>query len=316
MIESWHSYPKVHALGHAAVKDILLDEVLVEEKVDGSQFSFGKFLSKEGEEYLRCRSRGAQIQVDAPDNMFKAGVDVARKLMPVLHLGWTYRGEYLAKPKHNTLAYDRTPKNHIIIFDINTGHEEYMPCDLKVFEATRLGLEVVPRIHAGTIESLEFFRSLLDRDSILGGQKVEGVVVKNYKRFGLDGHALIGKFVSESFKEAHGGDWKERNPGSGDILLGLVAKYKTSARWAKSVQHLREAGLLEDSPKDIGLLMKSARDDIHYECEPEIKEALFWWAWPKIARGTTAGLAEWYKEELLKKQFENEPSKQEVESQS
>lgn len=303
-MSSWNSYPKVFALGHAAITDILLDPVIVEEKVDGSQFSFAKLRNDAGELELRCRSRGAQLNVLAPDAMFQRGVDVAKDLFDQLTEGWTYRAEYLAKPKHNTLAYERTPKRHLIVFDVNTGEEKYLDYPAKASECDRLGLEIVPLIHAGTVDTIEFFRSLLDRVSILGGQKVEGVVVKNYRRFSADGKAMIGKFVSEAFKEVHGADWKERNPQQGDIVERLVGKYRTPARWAKAVQHLREGGQIENSPRDIGKLIPSASADIKAECEAEIKEALFAWAWPHIQRGTVAGLAEWYKQELLKRQFE------------
>lgn len=37
MTTSWHSYPKLYAMGHRAIADILLDDVIVQEKVDGSQ---------------------------------------------------------------------------------------------------------------------------------------------------------------------------------------------------------------------------------------------------------------------------------------
>lgn len=304
MIDSWHSYPKVHQIGHAAVKELMFDPVLVEEKVDGSQFSFGRFTSKEGEPYLRCKSKGVELNIEAPDNMFKAGVGTARELFPTLREGWAYRGEYLAKPKHNTLAYERTPAKHVILFDINNGQEAYLSRAEKEAEAARLGLEIVPVLHDGVVDTVEFFRSFLDRQSILGGQKVEGVVVKNYKRFGIDGKVLMGKFVSEEFKEVHGADWKERNPGHGDIIERLVQKFRTPARWAKSVQHLKEAGQLEGSPKDIGALMREAQKDIREECEAEIKELLFAWAWPDIQRRVNGGLPEWYKEQLLKAQFE------------
>lgn len=304
MIDSWHSYPKVHAIGHAAVRDLFLEDVTVEEKVDGSQFSFGRFISKEGEPYLRCKSKGVELTVEAPDNMFKPGVEVCKELFPLLHEGWAYRGEYLAKPKHNTICYDRIPAKHIIIFDINNGQESYLSYEEKAAEALRLGLEIVPRVHVGKVESAEFFRSFLERVSILGGQKVEGVVAKNYKRFGLDGKALMGKFVSEAFKEVHGADWKERNPGKGDIIALLIGKYRTPARWAKAVQHLKEAGQIESSPRDIGKLIPSTGKDIMEECGEEIKEALFKWAWPDIQRGVISGLPEWYKDELLKAQFE------------
>lgn len=304
MHAAWHAYPKVHAMGHAAIKDLFLDDVVVEEKVDGSQFSFGKFTSQEGTEYLRCRSKGVELTVEAPDKMFKRGVESARELFPLLRNGWAYRGEYLNSPKHNTLSYARVPAKHVILFDINSGQEAYLTRAEKEAEAARLGLEIVPVVHVGKVADLEFFRSFLDRESILGGQKVEGVVAKNYKRFGLDGKALMGKFVSEAFKEVHGAEWKERNPGQGDIVARLAHKFRTPARWAKAVQHLKEAGALEGTPRDIGKLIPATGDDIQAECEAEIKQLLFDWAWPDVRRGVVSGLAEWYKGELLKAQFE------------
>lgn len=304
IMTSWHTYPSVYALGHRYLTELLLDPVLVEEKVDGSQFSFGLFEGEEGP-YLRMRSKGAELNILAPDNMFKKGVEYVISIKDQLHLGWTYRGEYLAKPKHNALAYDRAPQNHIIIFDINTGEEEYMEYFAKVCEATRIGLETVPVIHNGRIEDIEHFRTYLDTTSHLGGQKIEGVVIKNYTRFGKDKKVLLGKFVSEAYKEVHAKEWKASNPTANDIVGYIIASLKTPARWNKAIQHLREAGLLEDSPRDIGLLMKEVPLDIQKEETDYIKDKLFEWAWPHIRRGTTGGLPEWYKEQLLVRQFDN-----------
>jgi hypothetical protein len=309
-MQSWTSYPKIYALGHSAVREILFDEVLVEEKVDGSQFSFGKFLDEEGKEYLRCRSKGAELNIYAPEKMFERAVTTARDLFPLLKLGWTYRGEYLASPRHVTLCYERVPVKHIILFDIATGLETYMGRQEKEAEAVRLGLEVVPVVHQGKVETVEFFRSLLDRTSILGKQKIEGVVVKNYRRFGLDAKPLLAKFVSEAFKEIHGSSWREANPTQGDVVQRLIEKLRTPARWAKAMQHLAEAGQLEYSPKDIGKLMKEIARDTQEECSEQIKQALFDWAWPQIHRGTMSGAPEWYKEQLLKRQFETQPQVQ------
>ena len=301
MMESWHTYPQIFALGHKYVKDILTTPVLVQEKVDGSQLSWGLFSGTDAEP-LRVRSKGAPLNVLAPEKMFARGVETIIALP--LREGWTYRGEYLAKPKHNALAYDRIPAHHLILFDINTGHEEYLGYDAVCEEAARLGLEVVPRLHEGIVESLEMFRELLGRTSILGGQLVEGVVVKNYAMYGLDKKVLMAKFVSERFKEVHAAEWKMSNPQAGDVIETLIARYKTPARWEKAVQHLREAGTLEQAPKDIGALFKEVPADVLKECSDEIKAQLFAWAWPKIQRGITAGLPEWYKERLLSQQFE------------
>lgn len=299
------SYPSVFALGHKAITELLLDPVLVQEKIDGSQISFGWW--PDAELPLRVRSKGAEIQVLAPDSMFAAGVAAirARAETQQLHPGWIYRGEYLAKPKHNALAYDRIPKDHIILFDVEPGLAEYAAPGAVAAEADRLGWEAVPTLYAGVLEDVEMLRRLLDTPSVLGGQKIEGVVVKNYHRFGLDKHVLMGKYVSEAFKEVHAAEWKVANPNRLDVMQDLVRRYRTPARWMKAVQHLRERGELEDSPRDIGKLFKEVPEDVRRECEAEIKEALFAYAWKKhLSRGVTAGLAEWYKDVLLAKQFE------------
>lgn len=299
-----NSYPSIYALGHKYISELLLDPVLVEEKVDGSQFSFGRYKDQEGHEYLNCRSKGAIINMTAPEGMFIKAVEAVNCLD--LRLGWTYRAEYLAKPKHNSLSYDRIPKKHLIIFDINTGLETYLSYEDKKAEAERLGLDIVPILFEGMIETPELFRKLLDTESILGGQKIEGVVIKNYSRFGQDKKALFGKFVSEHFKEVHAREWKTTNPSTGDVIQNLINEYKTPARWQKAVQHLTESGAIESSPKDIELLMREVPIDIEKECVDEIKEKLFEFAWPKIKRGVIFGLPEWYKERLLEMQFNKE----------
>lgn len=176
--DSFHSYPQIFALGHRALAELLLDPVIVEEKVDGSQFSFGLFDQGDGERVLRCRSKGAQLNLVAPEKMFMRAVDVAKELP--LHLGWTY------------------------------------------------------------------------------------------------------------------------------IVDKLIDTLRTPARWHKAIQHLREAGSLDDSPRDIGNLMKEVQADIEKECMDLISQKLAEWALPQIRRGVIRGLPEFYKELLLKRQFEVE----------
>lgn len=293
-------YPKIYNLGHAAIKDIFKESVIIEEKIDGSQFSFCK-----NNDELFCRSKGADIHLESPEKMFTEAVDAIKELSPVLKEGYLYRAEYLKKPKHNALVYNRIPKKHIIIFDIQTGLEEYMSYTDKAIEAARIGLECVPILYEGMVESVEFFRDFLSKPSCLGGM-IEGVVVKNYQRFTLDKEAMLGKFVSESFKEVHRSEWKSSHPSKNDIIFCLIQEYKTPARWQKAIIHLRERGLIEDSPKDIGLIIKEVQRDILDECKGEIQEKLFNSFWSTVSRGVVRDFPEWYKDELLKKSFEKE----------
>jgi hypothetical protein len=303
-MNSWHSYPSIYNLGHRAIESLLTVRVNVEEKIDGSQFSFG--VDDDGQ--LHIRSKGAQMHIDAPEKMFSRAAETVKEISSTLTPGWTYRAEYLAKPKHNSLCYSRIPRQHLIVFDVNTGEEGYLPYARKATESIKIGLEVVPLMFSGELQTIDQFRRFLDSESVLGGQKIEGVVVKpsDYGLFGADKKVLMGKFVSEHFKEVHSREWKKSNPTNGDVLLALGEQYTTAARWQKAVLHLQERGLLEGSPRDIGALIKEVPADISKECADEIKDKLFAWAWPHIQRMTTRGLPEWYKEQLLKQQFERE----------
>lgn len=309
---SWGSYPSIYNLGHRAVRELLNYPHLVEEKIDGSQFSFGVFYEDNDLTHgleLRVRSKGAQMIPDAPEKMFNKAVETVKRIQHFLHPDWTYRAEYLQKPKHNTLAYDRVPEGNLILFDVSTGDQEWLGPYDKAIEAARLGLECVPMLACdthGSGTSLESLRAIIDgTQSVLGGQLIEGVVIKPLvPLYGIDKKTLLGKFVSERFKEAHKGAWKESNPMSGDILDRLVKTYTHPGRWTKAVQHLREAGTLLDAPQDIPALIREVRADVLKEEREAIQEALWKWAWPHLERRVTGGMAEWYKEQLLAKQFE------------
>lgn len=299
---SWHSYPKVYNLGHALLSSLLGEQnVLVQEKVDGSQFSFGRFGSE-----LRVRSRGTVMEVEEPEKMFAKAVKWVKENAERLSDGATYRGEYLMAPKHNTLAYDRHPVNHIILFDVTVGEECYLPPFELASEAIRLGLEVVPQLYYGPGKDLthEMIKEFMDRVSCLGGQKLEGIVIKNYFEFGPDKKVLMGKHVSEHFKETHKTDWKGRNPGKGDIIASLGETLRTTARWDKAIQHLKERGALQNAPQDIPNLLKEVKADVLAECGDLIREELFNYGWPHIQRIITRGLPEWYKEQLAASQFQ------------
>jgi hypothetical protein len=252
---------------------------------------------------LKCRSKGKQIILSAPEQMFNKAIDVVENLAKYLQPNWIYRCEYLEKPKHNVLAYSRIPDNHLMLYDINTGLEEYLPHETKLSYANAIGLETVPLLYSGRVDSFEMFKEFLGRDSILGGTKIEGVVAKNYSRFTQEKKAMMGKYVSEAFKEKHEKEWGAANPSGKDVAQQLIETYRTEARWHKSIQHLREQGLLEGSPRDIGLIIKGVSADIFKEEEGAIKDVLFQHFWKQLNRGVVAGLPDWYKQELAKSQF-------------
>lgn len=300
-----NSYPKIYNLGHSELVDLFNGPVIVEEKIDGSQISFGVTNDDE----LLIRSKGCSIDVNYPPKMFKTAVDNIMDIRGMLVPGAIYRGEYLAKPKHNTLKYSRVPLRNIIIFDIeipnDTGCLLFASPSCKLETCRLLGMECVPVILSGENIGIDLLKAALTKESVLGGVKIEGVVIKplNYDLFGRDKKVIMGKHVSEEFKEVHQKEWKTNNPGRKDSIEKIIERFRTTARWEKAFQHLRESGKIENSPKDIDALIKETQEDISEECSEEIKNLLYQEFGKEIKRRSTFGLPEWYKNKLLEAQF-------------
>lgn len=297
---------EIFALGHKAVEELFNGNVEITEKIDGSFFSW--MMDPSGE--LRMRSKGQALYFDAPSSkMFRPVMEIVEMVKDGLTPGWIYRGEFVGKPKHNTLAYNSTPPGLVAIFDIETSPGYHLNATDRQNEAHRLGFGWTPVIFSGVVpnnaSSIEILKSFLEKESCLGGPKIEGIVIKNYSQFD-HGHILMAKLVSEAFKEKHSTEWKKSNPGNKDILENIIEMYRVEARWRKAVQHLAEQGALDNSPKDIGPLLKEVATDVLKEEEDQIKALLWKYAWPKISRGITRGFPEWYKDELLKQQFEGD----------
>jgi hypothetical protein len=294
-------YSSPFNLGHRALAELFDGRVYIQEKVDGSQFSFGMV---DGE--LVCRSRGQIIPDLENSGMFLPGVKVVQDLAErgLLSDGWTYRGEYLRKPKHNTLPYDRVPAGHIILFDIDEGDQHYMDPRTVGTYADLLGLEAVPVFMiADSKPSMEELNDLMTRTSVLGNVKIEGIVIKNYNKYGPDSKVLMGKMVSDDFKEHHSKDWKNRNPTSKDFVGKIIEEYATQARWNKAIQHLQESNELNFEPQDIPLVLREVARDVLADEGEEIKQRLFKHFWKQISRGLTKGLPEHYKVWLAERQM-------------
>lgn len=291
-------YSSPYNFGHKALDKLFDGTVVVQEKIDGSQMSFQKV-----DGTVLMRSRRQEVFITDEKSMFKKTF-LTVATMPLTEC-YIYRGEYLAKPKQNTLFYDRTPEGFFILFDVDKGDQDYMLPDELEDEAERLGLECVPTLAVWTEKpAIDDLRKLIKTPSILGNVLVEGVVMKNYDRFDVDKKVLMGKYVSDAFREKHSGEWKKRNPKQIDVIMKLVEQYSTHARWRKAIQHLEEEGKIEGVVQDIPIVMKEVSLDIYEEDGDDIKEALFKYFWKVIARGVTRGLAEYYKEYLAEKALE------------
>ena len=296
-------YSKVWQLGHISVMDIFQDEVVVQEKVDGSLFSAAIL-----DGVLKFRSKGAELFFPTNNKLFSMACATFQALFEhdKLRPGYIYRGEAITAPKHNALEYNRIPRGGVILFDIQAPDHGFLSPDAVRQHATEdLDLEVVPTFFKGIVKREEIVETILGdwlkRESYLGGPVMEGVVVKNYYRWSSDGKNLMGKYVREDFKEINAKNWKGTNQSHSDILFTIAQSLKTEARWLKSIQHAAEDGKLTYEPKDIGMLIKLIQDDVKEEAADFIKQQLYAWGWPQIQRMLTGGFAEWYKRRLLQR---------------
>lgn len=293
------SYPSIYALGHKALGEGFLDrELIVQEKVDGSQFSV--MWTEAGWAY---RSKGVQVhKEDAPDlfrptiSHFEAVPDAIKALA---FPGTVFRGEAFKNERHNTLKYGRTPEGHFVLFDIERPGQQFEDPSTVRQWAGRLGVEPIRTIYVGKVEVSQI-QEWLKEESALGGTILEGVVLKPvaYDLFGVDKKLLIAKMVREDFKEMNGAAWKLNNPSRGDVVDALITKYRNNQRYKKAVQHLRDEGKLDGSPKDIGSLIAEVKKDIEKEERDAIAEALLNRFLPDILRGASGGIPDWYKAEL------------------
>ena len=230
------AYPKISHLGTRYVETIFDGEVEITEKVDGSQFAFGRI---DGE--LVCRSKGKVMPIDAPEKMFSKAVDHVINVESAIPDNTVYYAEYVSKPKHNSLTYGRVPDGYLMLFGIANKERDFMQPSRREIEiaAELLAIEPIPLLHSGK-SSVSHAIDFIGKESTLGGCEMEGVVVKAYRDCFIADRVypvMAAKYVGEAFKEVHK-NWKSENTGRGK-WDSFVEGYRTEARWQKAVQYLR-----------------------------------------------------------------------------
>lgn len=293
------AFPKILHIGDKQILDLFETEVEITEKIDGSQFGFGKTVDGE----LVMRSKGREITADTSDKLFLPAIEYVNSIEHLIPNGWFFYGETLHAPRHSTLAYDRVPKNHIALFAVYEVEQRvFHNYDTIKRYAEELDVDAVPILFRGETSAANVLDIVKNSPSYLGGQNIEGIVVKAYKPWMFLGQipltVMSGKYVTEEFKEVHTKDWSKLNTGKGKFDV-LKENYRTTARWNKAIQHLRESGELTGTPKDIGALIRETRIDIETEEKENIKDALWNIYKEDILKYSVFGLAQFYKEQLI-----------------
>lgn len=301
------AYKKIYALDNSNC-DIKPSAALVlQEKIDGSQISFGLI---DGE--LQIRSKNVVLERDNKD--FALALErvylAYEEISPYgLFNNKVFRGEFLRAPKHNVIQYDRAPEGNIAVFDIfDIDYGKYIDIDdeegrdnFSDLVEYILGFECVhpiatlPPLASRTLEDVEAeCAKYSNAESRLGG-KMEGIVVKKY---GEGGHRAA-KYVFEEYKEifTKKRDTKKKKQVV-DFQSYLHHNVNKEAVWQKAVQHLRDDGELNNDNSDIGKLLKEMNIDFMQENEEDLKEAAWKWGRANTLKHINYGFADWYKSYL------------------
>lgn len=311
MTSSIPAHPKILHLGKT--RDLFKGTIICEEKVDGSSFAFGR-AADDGR--LVFRSKGRELFPESVDKLFGNTVAAVQAreavIMDTMEPGAFLYGEALHAPRHNTLTYERAPKGHLVLFGGTVSNGDWMSREQLELFADAFDFEITPilarwvDVTDADIEGLvKQAREMAAGPSILGGKR-EGIVLKNYgQQIHYNGvlSPIFCKVVTDDFKEKHNDNWK---PGK-DHLQDLLDGYRSEARWHKAVQHLREQGVLTETVKDIGPLVRRVQDDVVAEEMQELGMKLAQHFIAEVKRISTRGLPEFYKG-MLMDEIRDEPS--------
>jgi len=282
-------------------------DIYIQEKVDGSQFRI---------EITADTYTVGSHNVDSPNGnlgkMYNAAIIGAKDLIDGIQgflrdqkdMRVNIFAEALAKPKQNTLVYSRVPKNNFVIFDIMLDGKYLETPEAKAFlDLVNVSdkYEFVPTLaivqHVDINEMDNLIKTTM---SFLGGEFIEGVVLKNYHVYHEEpymfGQPLFVKYVRADFRERNRDNWAKENPNSIYTALNNVLSKK--AIWDKALLHAKEDSKLTNRMQDMSFLSKDVAEDFFLENEDIVKETLFRFYKKDMARWILQGLAEYYKQKI------------------
>lgn len=278
---------------------------VIEEKVDGSQIR-GEILSDGS---MMAGSKTVDFtEANPAQKDFRLGQEKmieALKKVAYLEEHIQLFGEYLRQPRHNSIHYERVPKNNIYLFDAKVNGRWLNEKEL-IKLANIVELEPVCIINKmDRMPNMEDLQPYLAAGSFLGGQR-EGVVIKNRQKTYLYYSNLqffTMKVVNEQFKELNKKVWEtEKRAGVRsiqDLIDTVVSGVGIQALWNKSIQHLRDEGKSTYSMKDIPALISLIEKDVDEELKTVLMNALYEQTHRFLLRKITSGFPVYYKEKLV-----------------
>jgi len=244
-------YTDIVRLGHRLTEGVLNegDYVVAYEKLDGANASI-KVENGEVKAFSRNRPLDSE-------NTLRGFYGFAQTVDPsMLRKGFIYYGEWLVKHKVDYGVH----ADDFYLFDVYDEEVgEYLPHELVVVEAARLGLTLAPILYAGMYKGFEHLQSIVGRSalaSVAGGG--EGIVVKNVDYRDRFGKQTFVKLVSDNFREVQP-QKAPKDPGAIGEEVVFVRSTVTKARVDKFIRKMVDEGLLDEKfgLEDMGVILKN-----------------------------------------------------------
>ena len=189
---------------------------------------------------------------------------------------YTFFGEFMRNNHHNTIKYEREPQNNFVLFDVMVDGEivpdSPIGCILisQIFECEPVNVLK----HSETIPTSAMCEEIIRNNKSSLGGNMEGVVIKNYsavvEHYG-NLFPFFFKYVLDEFKEMNRENWKSISSGKGDIMESVKGLFNEDAIFHKVLFHVKDAGGIGGSMKDIPALVNSLKPGIlpnHRELNP------------------------------------------------
>lgn len=205
----FRKYDHVERVGHEAVSGLLLGQVYIFPKLDGTngstwmEWAPAPFALKEPiDARLAAGSRTRELSLENDNAGFFRDMDVA-KLVPLFKNfpNWRLYGEWLVP--HTLKTYREDAWRKFYVFDVHNG-ERYVPYSAYSDVLEDMGIEFIRPLCIFTNPTVENLQHEVENNTYLiqdGAGKGEGIVAKNYDWENKWGHQPWAKLVRNEFKE-------------------------------------------------------------------------------------------------------------------
>lgn len=189
--------PHYSKLDTTARNRLLMGPNIVEEKYDGYSLYFAR---ENGELVVSTKQRDGVVE----EPMAFSGILPSLHELP-LEPNATYYGEYLPRCRMVDITYERPAKGDIVLWDVRLPDGSWLPPKEKYLEAQRLGLDCARWLAtdctndenvAATIAWLTGKHPSFPKPNpLLGGDRMEGFIIKNYEYPQKGGLPTVAKVI-------------------------------------------------------------------------------------------------------------------------